>query len=361
MNFKTQSWIAACSVALLVGVAPALAQAPAPPAPPAASPAGAAAPAKLVLLPYEEPGTTDPHATAITQVLTADLAAAGIPVTSVAPVDHLDAVAGAAKICADNAATGILIPEGRYEQTKKIIPAPFVTILRYPTHVEFRLDEIGCDGAVRWSLTTTGDEAPSGAFSVGNLGAAVDAAFRTAVQAGVTARAAATFPQAASMVAAAAPAAASAAASPASYLLLPIEQPGLGDPHAPDMSHSLLTHLQARKPDVKLGTPIDHLSAVSRAAQLCTASAAQAIIVPNIRIEQSSVSGRSHASLHLTQLNCTGSVTGHGAAEADMGQAFMYNFGAAVTGVSERAMDPALDQLYPSSAPAPSPAPSPSH
>ena len=46
---------------------------------------------------------------------------------------------------------GILVPEGRYEQTLKVIPTPFVSILRYPTHVEFRLDQIGCDGAVRWT------------------------------------------------------------------------------------------------------------------------------------------------------------------------------------------------------------------
>jgi hypothetical protein len=344
MNVKMHSWVAACAAALVVGSAPALAQAPATPAAPPATTAGAA---KLVLVPYEEPGSTDPHATAITQTLAADLAAAGVAASSVAPVDHLDAVANAAKICADNGASGILIPEGRYEQTKKIIPAPFVTILRYPTHVEFRLDEIGCDGAVRWSLTTNGDEAPTGAFSVGNLGAAVDAAFRTAVQAASTARAAANVPQAASTVVAAAPGTVAVAAPPSTYLLLPIEQPSVGDPHAPDMTHSLLTHLQQRKLDVKLGTPIDHLSAVAGAQQLCAANGAQAIVVPNVRIEQSSVTGRSHAGLRLTLLSCTGSILGHGAGEADMGQAFMYNFGAAVTGVTERAMDPALDQLFP--------------
>jgi hypothetical protein len=362
-NVKKKSLIAACAVALAVGIAPALAQTPTAPATPAASPPAQLAPAiPLVLVPYEEPGSTDPHALAISEKLLADLPAAGVNVKGVAAVDHLDAVANAAKVCADNGASGILIPEGRYEQTKKIFPIGlWLMIERYPTHAEFRLDEIGCDGNIRWTTTTMGDEARTGAFSVGNLGSAVDGAFRSAIDAAVKARAAATVPQGAATPAAAAPLVAAAAAPPTTFLLLPFEQPTIGDPHAPDMSHSLLTHLQARKPDVKLGTPIDHLTAVSRAAELCTASAAQAIIVPNIRIEQSSVSGRSHASLHLTQLNCTGSVTGHGAAEADMGQAFMYNFGAAVTGVSERAMDPALDQLYPSSAPAPSPAPSPSH
>lgn len=317
-----------------------LAQTPAPAAP-------SSSPAKLVLLPYESPGSTDPHAAAISQTLAADLAAAGVAVTSIAAVDHLDAVANAAKICADNGATGILVPEGRYEQTKKVIPAPFVTILRYPTHVEFRLDEIGCDGAVRWSTTTTGDEAPTGAFSVGNLGAAVDAAFRTAIQAASTARAGANIAPSAVPAAAAAPVSAAPPATPSSYLLVPFEQPGIGDPRGADITRSLLTKLQEHKLDVKAGTPIDHFSAVANAAQLCTASGTQAIVVPDVRVEQSSVTGRSHAQLRLTLLSCSGSVLGHGTAEADMGQAFMGNFGATVVGVSERAMGPAIDQLFP--------------
>jgi hypothetical protein len=134
-------------------------------------------------------------------------------------------VANAAKICADNGASGILVPEGRYEQTKKVIPAPFVTILRYPTHVDFRLDEIGCDGTVRWSTTTMGDEAPTGAFSVGNLGAAVDAAFRTAVQAAAKACGAAVMQPTATTVPAAAIPAPAGTASPATYVLVPFEQP----------------------------------------------------------------------------------------------------------------------------------------
>jgi hypothetical protein len=328
----------ACALALAILASPslALAQSPAP-----------AAAAKLVLLPYESPGSTDPHAVAISQALAADLAAAGVAVTSLAPVDHLEAVTNAAKICAENGALGILVPEGRYEQTKKVIPAPFVTILRYPTHVEFRLDEIGCDGAVRWSTTTTGDEAPAGAFSVGNLGSAVDAAFRTAVQAAAKARAAAVVAQSAVTAGPAVVASPAAATTPSSYVLVPFEQPGIADPRAPDVTHSLLAQLQQRNLDVKVGTPIDHLAAVAGSQQLCAGSGAQAIIVPDVRVEQSSETGRSHASLRLSLLSCTGRVLGHGSAEADMGQAFLGNFGATVVAVSERAMGPAIEQLFP--------------
>jgi hypothetical protein len=363
MNLKTQSWIAACAVALLVGSAPALAQAPPTPATPAASPPAQLAPAiPLVLVPYEEPGSTDPHALAISEKLLADLPAAGVNVKGVAAIDHLDAVANAAKICADNGASGILIPEGRYEQTKKIFPIGlWLTIERYPTHAELRLDEIGCDGNIRWTNTTTGDEARTGAFSVGNLGSAIDGAFRSAIDAAVKARAAATVPTGAAAPATASPAVAAPAAPPTTFLLLPFEQPTIGDPHAPDVTHSLLVQLQARKLDVKLGTPIDHLSAVTGAAQLCTANGVQAIIVPNVRVESSPATGRSHASLRLAMLSCGGSVLGHSQAEADMGAGSMNNFGAAVTGISERAMGPAIDQLFPSTAAVPRPSPSPSN
>ena len=91
---------------------------------------------------------------------------------------------------------------------------------------------------------------------------------------------------------------------------------------------------------------------VTSAQQLCAANGVQAIIVPDVRIEQSSSKGRSHAALRLSLMSCTGSVLGHGSGEADMG-GVMNNFGAAVVGVSERAMSPAIDQLFPN---APKPA-----
>ncbi|HEX3549891.1 MAG TPA: hypothetical protein VHT53_05915 [Candidatus Elarobacter sp.] len=323
--------------------------APAPAASAAPAPAAAAAsPAsKLVLVPYERAGSTDPHAVAITKSLADDLAAAGMTVATTAPVDHLDAVANAAKVCSDNGVSGFLIPEGRYEQTKKIIPAPFVTILRYPTHVELRLDEFGCDGRIRWSTTTVGDEAPSGAFSVGNLGGAVDAAFRTAAKAAADARAASTVPQTVPAAVAAPETPAAPAAAPANYVLLPFEQPALADPRAADMTHSLLDRLQQHKIDVKAATPMNHLAAIASAPQLCAQNGVQGIIVPDVRIEQSAFSGRSHAELRLTSVSCTGGILGKGNGDADMGQAFMINYGAAVVGVAERAMNPAIEQLFP--------------
>ncbi|HTW83691.1 MAG TPA: hypothetical protein VMD91_06480 [Candidatus Sulfotelmatobacter sp.] len=300
----------------------------------AASPA-----AKLAFVPYEEPGGTDPFAQGVSRDLTDDFAAAGVAIVPLPPVNHLEAVATAAKICADTGTTGLLIPEGRYEQTGK--HNPFINIITYPTHVELRLDEVGCDGTVRWTTTATGDQSVSGFISVGNLGATVDAAYRIAAQGAVKAFAGAT-------VVSAPPAAPRQPGAPippgAKYLVLPFAQPTIADPHVNDVTHSFILQLQKRNLNVVLGAPIDHLTAIATAPQLCAAAGAQGIIVPNVRIEQSDKTGRSHASMHLGLLDCGGALVATGADDADMGGIG----GSAVTGIAERAMVPSLDQLFPS-------------
>lgn len=307
-----------------------------------------------VLVPYGEPGNTDPHADAITQTLSADLTAAGIAFNTIAPTVHLDAVANAAKICAQTGATALLVPDGRYEQTEKTVALPFfITLMKYPAHVELRLDEVGCDGTVRWSTVETGDQSISGVDSVGNVGSAIDAAYRVAALE-VVHDYAAVNQSALPISPVAAPNPGVPTPGPTStVLLVPFEQPKVADPHAPDMTHSLLLQMQQRKINVTLGTPIDHLTAVADAATLCAANGAQEIVVADIRVEQSTYTGRSHAALRLTLLGCNGAILGHGDGDADTGQAFIRNFGASMVGVSERAMIPALDELFPSTKTAP--------
>lgn len=91
------------------------------------------------------------------------------------------------------------------------------------------------------------------------------------------------------------------------------------------------------------------MSAISTAPQLCATNNVQGIIVPDARIEQSSDTGRSHATIRLDLLNCSGRVLRSAFAQADMGNGMIVNFGAAAVGVSERAMGPALDQMFPPS------------
>lgn len=314
-------------------------------------PAVAAGPPTLVLVPYQETAdTTDPHAVQITTDLAGDLAKAGISVAAVPPMDHLEAVASAAKLCADQHVNGLLIPEGRYEQTVKIVPIGLLTqVTHYPTHVEFRIDEIACDGTIRWTTTATGDQNPGGlGTGVANLNSYIDTAFRTAEQNAVHALATAP-PGPATGAFAAVPPATGAPVVPTTYLLLSLGQPTIADPHIADADHSLMLRLQERKIALKIGTPIDHLAVVTQAAKLCEASGTQAILVPSVRIEQSSFSGKSHASMRVDLLNCSGAVIAHGSAEADV-RGGGHNFGAGVTQVAEQAMPGALDQLFPATA-----------
>lgn len=318
-----------------------VAQTPAQSSPPAS-------PVLLVLVPYGEPGTKDPHADGETQALEADLKAAGIPSKTIAPLDHLRAVAGAFDLCQQNAAAGLLIAEGRYEQTEhtSMIPMLPVQMSKYPSHVELRLDEIDCRSAVVWSAHSTGDQSVEGAnfgFSTaGNVGSAIDVGFRNATAVVVVALTKAAPPNPAQAAIPPPPAQPSSSGPAASsvYLLVPFEQPDLADPRASDITRSLAGKLQERHLTVKIGSPIDRLTAVATALVLCSSSGASAIIVSSIRLEQAK---RSHAELRLDLLDCSGHVVSSALSEADIG--FAYG-GKGMIRVAENAMDPALDQLF---------------
>jgi hypothetical protein len=302
---------------------------------------------RVMVVPYEEPGSKDPHAAAITQTLVADLQKQGMSAKAGAPMNHLEAVASAAQLCRDNAVTALLIPEGRYEQTRKAIYAYFVTVISYPTHVELRLDEIDCSGAVAWSTAATHDEVRSNVLAdPANVGAAIDDAFRGTADDVVT-KFAASPP--ANVLPAVNPPAAVAPASPVeppAYVVVPFGQPGIADPRSPDLTRSLAKFMTDRKLTVKVIAPIDRLTVVNAAAALCAQNGAGAIMVPDLRLEQ--VEGRrTHAELRLSVLTCDGRTTQVAFTEHDTANGFMnFNPGAVMVDVTEKAMKPALDQLF---------------
>jgi hypothetical protein len=317
----------------------------------------------FVLIPYEDPTGTDPHAKQITETLAASLNAAGINVTVGEQMNPLDAIASAAQMCAHSSASGIFVVAGRYEQTRHVTPAGlFLTVTHYSTHVDLRLDQIACDGTVGWSDIQKADIGRSGVdYGPGNVGADVDSAFRKAIDGLVLSRSSSAVSSAPARTPAASTApAASATAAPISTLVLaPIEEPGIGDPHGADMTNSLLLQLQKRNFTVSLIKPVDHDTIPATAATLCQQHAAQGILVPHIRIEQSGFTMRSHATFSATLLSCSGVPIAHASNDADMGTLFSHNFTAQATGVFERATGPALDGVFPQTKSAPSPAPTP--
>ena len=317
-----------------------------------------AAPSGLLLfVGIEDPNGTDPTAMGINTTLYEELGGAGIPLAKSDKKYALDAIAQAPALCAAAHATGLFVSAGRYEQTEHETPVPFVgRVIHYSTHVEFRLDEIACDGSVRWSTTTKADVGRSGVmFKPNNVGADVDAAFRAAIGDAVKAR------TEAKIVEATPPAVPGASGDPSlaaaldpkdTLVLVPIEEPGIADPHAADMTHSLLLTMQKRAMTVKTTDALDHDDVVHDAASLCSANGAKGIVVPHVRVEQSGYSGRSHASFAMTLLSCTGVPIAHGSNDADMPGGAWSNFTASATGVFERAVAPALDALYAAPKPA---------
>ena len=311
-------------------------------------------PAVFVLVPYEEPGTKDPHALGVTQALTASLGEANITAKPVASMDHLDAVAHAGQLCAQNAATALLIPEGRYEQSEKTTPLPFgFRVKSYPTHVEVRLDAIDCRGTVAWSTRGVGDQSSSGVgFSyvpgtagAQNLGAAVDECFRNAVKSAVADLAQAPAMPAIDASTVAPPPAAAPAALPASavYLLLPFAQPGIADPRSDDMTGSLTKALAGRNLAVKAGPSIDRLTTLAQAGALCSQAGANAIVVPSIRLEQTT---KTYGELRLDLVSCDGRLLARGTGTGGAGSGWM-NLGAKMVEASEKATPGALDELFP--------------
>jgi hypothetical protein len=318
-----------------------------------------AASAPLVLVGIEDPNGTDPTAKGINSTLDDALTSAGVQIAKSDEKYALDAIAHAPAICATTHASGLLIPAARYEQTEHITPIPFAgNVIHFSTHVEFRLDEIACDGSVRWSTTTTADTGRSGVgFRPTNVGADVDAAFREAIADAVKAHTDARIAEPAPPAVAPAPSASGDAPLVAidpkePVLLIPVEEPGIADPHAADMTHSLLLTMQKRGMLVKQTAAVDHDTIVHDAASLCSANGVKSIVVPHVRIEQSGFSGRSHASFATTLVSCDGVPIAHGANDADMPGGGWYNFTASATGIFERAITPALDALYPATKPA---------
>ena len=298
----------------------------------------------LALLPYEEPGSTDPFEIAVSQALAGDVSAAGVAVTKIGPLDAVEAVANAGKICAATGASGILVPRGRFQQTLK----PGFLSMTVTTHVDFRLDDVECDGVIRWSTTTTGDDTVTGMSP--NIAGSINTAYSAAVQRASAARATASIPQTSPSAVMAPPA--SAPATVSTYALLPFDVLGMTDQRSADMTHALLTRLQARKLDVKVaGAAIDPVSAVAHAAQICTTNGAQAIIVPSVRMEQASASGSGstpHASLSLSVLSCSGAIMRHAVAQGGFKPLLLFfrDPDGAVVNATDDASDAAIRQLF---------------
>jgi hypothetical protein len=308
---------------------------------------------RFVLVPYQESTENDAFGPKVTAWLLSDLTAAGINAVSIDPIDHLDAVTNAARICSENNAQGLLIPEGRVTLTGSVNYFVLGTAVTHDYHAELRLDLVDCQGAVRHSTVATGDKSSTGVMSPvtpfggnpteGPLEAAVQLAAQHAVQ---------EYADTPSNLAThSVPPTPDAALSPAvtsKLLLIPVGQPGLTDPNAAAVTNTVLAQMQQRNLDVTLGTQIDNLTTFADAHRLCTSSGVQGLVVPRLRLFRVASSGPTLALLRLNLFACNGLQNGFGSGQGDLSKGPKRDFGADLIDATKQALIPALDQLFPS-------------
>jgi hypothetical protein len=158
-------------VAALIGVGPWPAGALAAPPPATALPL-------YVVVPFGEPGDTDPVLLDSTRQFSADLADRGVRSVAGIPTDAVEAVSNARLICAQFSAAGILVSELRFAQTKGFNAPQFAAgflpyvggvisgagaLDRTSIHARYKLFLVDCRGKVIWRTITTADKVHHGA------------------------------------------------------------------------------------------------------------------------------------------------------------------------------------------------------
>lgn len=93
------------------------------------------APSIYALVPYQEPGISDPHGT---QITTTRLQRRNLAVNTVSAMDHFEVFARGPGICAATGAQAIIVPALRIEQSKDT----------NSTHASLKVSRVSCGGAV---------------------------------------------------------------------------------------------------------------------------------------------------------------------------------------------------------------------
>jgi hypothetical protein len=119
-----------------------------------------------VIVPFGEPGDTDPVLTNATKQFSNDLLENGIRSAIGPPIDAVEAVAAARKLCRDYSAKGLLVPQLRFEQSKERNLTGFIPVVggvisssgafdASPIRARLKLFLVDCAGEVSWKTSTT--------------------------------------------------------------------------------------------------------------------------------------------------------------------------------------------------------------
>jgi hypothetical protein len=126
-----------------------------------------------VIIPFGEPNDTDPVLHGATNQFAADLTGRHIRSEIATPIDAIEAVGTAPRMCQEYGANGLLIPELRFEQSKERNLTGFIPVVggvvsssgvfdRSPIRARLKLYLIDCTGAVRWKTYTSANKVHKG-------------------------------------------------------------------------------------------------------------------------------------------------------------------------------------------------------
>ncbi|HEX3550955.1 MAG TPA: hypothetical protein VHT53_11295 [Candidatus Elarobacter sp.] len=126
-----------------------------------------------VIVPFGEPGDTDPVLKHATQQLAVDLSDRRIRTAMSVPIDAIEAVGTARQMCGAYNADGVLIPQIKFEQSKERNLTGFLPVVggvvsssgvfdRSPIRASLKLYLVDCTGVVRWKTYTTANKIHKG-------------------------------------------------------------------------------------------------------------------------------------------------------------------------------------------------------
>lgn len=126
-----------------------------------------------VIVPFGEPGDTDPVLANATKQFSSDLLESGIRSAIGPPIDAVEAVGTARKLCGAYSAGGLLVPQLRFEQSKERNLTGFIPVVggvisssgafdASPIRARLKLFLVDCSGAVSWKTYTTASKVHHG-------------------------------------------------------------------------------------------------------------------------------------------------------------------------------------------------------
>jgi hypothetical protein len=164
------------------------------PRPSSALPSPGPAPLYLIV-PFGEPGDTDPVLLDATRKFSEDLSDRGVRSALGIPTDAVEAVSNARLICAQYGAAGLLVSEMRFAQTKGFnapqFAAGFIPYVggvisgvggldKTSIHAQYKLFLVDCRGKVAWRTITTAEKVHHGSNVAAGL---TDISFQAIAQA----------------------------------------------------------------------------------------------------------------------------------------------------------------------------------